>query len=161
MTALPLFEPAEWQVRRRSDRAANELADRHYSRRRPGVGRVAGPGRALVLVTGDELATWVTTWPKYNADGLEAYRCSIFRNEGPYLSSDFVVEAMRATEAEWGPPPVDAWVTWVDTAKVGANGSNPGYCFLRAGWWRDRSYAPDRRRSTLIRLRAHAAGERS
>lgn len=153
--SLPWFtDHGPWTVRRRSDPAANAHADRHYSRRRPGVGRVAGPGRALVLVTLDERATWVSTWPAFNADGLNAWRCSIFRNEGAGLSSELIRTAMELTAGAWGEPPADGWATWVDTRKVASR--NPGYCFKAAGWWLDRTYRPGRRQQHLIRLRAAA-----
>ena len=46
------------------------------------------------------------------------------------------MEAMTATHDEWGEPPVDGWVTSVDTRHVAS--ANPGYCFKQAGWWIDR-----------------------
>ena len=63
-----------------------------------------------------------------------------------------ILEAMAATVEAWGPPPRDGWVTWVDRRRV--RSSNPGYCFLRAGWWRDRGYQPGYRQRHLVRLRA-------
>lgn len=152
MTAqtLPGVDVGTWQVRDKSDGAANALADRHYSRRRPGSGQVGPPGRKLVLVSPDERAVWLTHWPKaeYAMDGLDAWRCSIFRNEGDVLSSDLILAAMALTEALWDERPNDGWVTWVDTRKVASR--NPGYCFLRAGWLRDRAWT----HRYLIRLRA-------
>lgn len=140
-----------WEVRRRSDVSANTLANRHYSRRRPSD-RVAGPGQALVLVTPCQRAVWVTTYPQFNSDGLDAWRCSIFRNEGGGLSSTLIVAAMAITAELWGERPSDGWGTYVDTRKV--RSPHPGYCFKAAGWWLDRAYVPDRRRRSLIRLRA-------
>jgi hypothetical protein len=162
MTALTLpgLDAGIWQVRRSTDAAACALTDRHYSRRPTsiGSGKVGGPNRKLVLVTPCERATWVTTWPKYPQDRLDSWRCSVFRNEGAGLSSDLILAAMELTAALWAlpipTPPRDGWSTYVDAAKVAS--TNPGYCFLVAGWWRDRTYQPDRRRRTLIRLRAAA-----
>jgi hypothetical protein len=152
MTALTLpgIEVGAWQVRTRLDRAANALADRHYSRRRPGSGQVGPPGRKLVLVSPDETALWLTHWPyaELAMDGLDAWRCSIFRNEGPVLSSDLIRAAMDLTERLWEGRPADGWVTWVDTRKV--RSSNPGCCFLKAGWYRDRGWS----HRYLIRFRA-------
>jgi hypothetical protein len=144
-----------WQLRNESDVVANELADRHYSRQTPGCGQVGGPGRRLVLVTSCNRALWLTHYPRPDLaqDGLDAYRCSIFRNEGAALSSELIVAAMELTEELWGPAP-DAWVTWVDTRKV--RSTNPGYCFMRAGWWRDDDWQPARGRRRKIRLRAAA-----
>jgi hypothetical protein len=141
-----------WQVRNRLDRAANALADRHYSRRRPGSGQVGPPGRKLVLVTPCERAVWLTHWPYAHLamDGLDAWRCSIFRNEGAGLSSDLIVAAMELTAQQWTDRPRDGWVTWIDTRKV--NSRNPGYCYKQAGWRLDREW----QHRYLVRLRATA-----
>jgi hypothetical protein len=139
-----------WQVRDKSDPAACALADRHYSRRRPGSGQVGPPGRKLVLVTPCERAVWLTLWPypHLTLDGLDAWRCSIFRNEGAGLSSDLIRAAMDLTASLWEGTPRDGWVTWVDRTKV--NSANPGYCFKQVGWWVDRTWTHPR----LVRLRA-------
>src|SRR5215207_3992184 len=88
-----------WQVRNKNDRAANALADRHYSRRRPGSGQIGPPGRKLVLVTPCERAVWLTHWPMdgRGMDGLDAWRCSIFRNEDAGLASALIAAAMDLT----------------------------------------------------------------
>lgn len=156
-TTLPGLQlGGPWTVRRHVDSAACAMADRHYSRRRSsiGSGKVGGPNRRLVLVTHDEMAVWVTTWPEFPQDGMDAWRCSIFRNEGAGLSSLLIREAMDLTADLWKARPADGWSTYVDTAKV--RSANPGYCFKLAGWWLDRTYRPDRRRASLIRLRAAA-----
>jgi hypothetical protein len=167
VTALQLpglEQPAGWQVRHRSDPAARALADRHYSRGRPGASWVGPPGRVLVLVTGDKTALWVTHWPRADLaqDGLDARRCSLFRNEGPGRSSALITLAMATTLGWWavarpGWPwwtvlPADGWVTWVDPRRVAS--PNPGYCFQRAGWTRDRSWT----HRHLTRLRAQVTG---
>lgn len=147
---LPGVEVGLWQVRNKDDLAANALADRHYSRRRPFSGQIGPPGRKIVLVTPCERAVWLTHWPypHLSMDGMDAWRCSIFRNECAGLASDLIVAAMETTAALWGDPPADGWLTWVDTRKV--PGSNPGYCFKRAGWTLDREWS----HRYLIRLRA-------
>lgn len=154
MTALTLpgVEVGEWQRRTRLDAAANALADRHYSRRRPFSGQVGPPGRKIILVSPCERALWLTHWPLdgLGMDGLDAWRCSIFRNEGAGLSSELILAAMGITETCWTERPRDGWVTWVDTRKV--ESENPGYCFLKAGWWRDREYE----HRYLIRFRAES-----
>lgn len=141
-----------WQIRKRSDAAGNALADRHYPRRRPGVGNLGANGRTLVLVTHDELALWVTSWPQYPMDGLDAWRCSVFRNEGATRSSVLIIAAMVLNETLWADTAADGWLTYVDTARV--RSTNPGCCFKAASWRRDHTYCPDRRRRTLIRLQA-------
>lgn len=142
-----------WRMRDEYDLAANALADRHYSRQTPGCGQIGPPGRRIVLVTLDERALWLTHYPKpeYAQDGLDAYRCSIFRREGGPLASLLIEEAMAITERLWGPA-ADGWVTWIDTRKV--RSTNPGYCFLQAGWRRDDDWRPKRGRRGRVRLLA-------
>lgn len=52
-----------WRRSDRADPAALILADRHYSRQKPGTPQFVQPGRCLVLVTEDRTALWVTSWP--------------------------------------------------------------------------------------------------
>jgi hypothetical protein len=151
---IPGIDAGVWQVRGRFDAAAAALADRHYSRERKSP-QVGGPGFVLILVTPCERAVWITKVHSQEtksarvlADGLDAYRCSMFRNEGAGRSSDLISEAVRITEDLWGPPPQDGWATYVDAAAVAS--VNPGYCFKRAGWTLDRAYQHPR----LVRLRA-------
>jgi hypothetical protein len=149
---LPGLEADGWQIRTRADPALRRLADRHYTDRTRGALTVGPPGRTLVLVTPCERAAWLTSWPYVTLDGLDAYRCTMFRNEGAGVSSTLILAAMLVTLEQWGPAPPDGWVTWVDTAKVA--GPHPGYCFKAAGWRLDRVWRPDRRHPSLIRLRA-------
>lgn len=138
-----------WLITTRSDPAVRALRDRHYSTKYPG-GRTAGPpGRVVVLRTAIGDAAWITHYPapELALDGLDAWRCTLFRNEGTVLSSDLIHEAMAITARLWPAPP-DGWLTYVEPGKV--RSANPGYCFLRAGWRRDRSWSHRR----LIRLRA-------
>jgi len=141
-------------MRNHRDPAALALADRHYSRRRPGSGQIGQPGRKLVLVTPCERAVWLTHWPYAHLalDHLDAWRCSIFRNEAPapeLLSSQLISAAMALTAQLWPERPADGWVTWVDPRKVRRK-RDPGRCFLRAGWTVDQAWSHPK----LIRLRA-------
>jgi hypothetical protein len=157
MTPLRLFElGGPWEVVGRTDAVVCALADRHYTRRPKsiGCGQVGGNGRTLVLRSADHQAGWISFFTKVPDDGLFAWRCTMFRNEGPARSSSLIRSAMELTADLWGAPPPDGWLTYVDTAKV--ESAIPGYCFRRAGWRRDRGYQPDRRRASLIRLRAAA-----
>jgi hypothetical protein len=153
---LPGIEVNTWQIRNGFDRAARALADRHYSRRASKIGsnQIGGAGRRLVLVTPCERALWVTRWPYRHLanDGLDAWRCSYFRNEGAGRASDLIRAAMELTSDQWGEIPVDGWVTWIDPRKVAS--PNPGYCFKQAGWWLDREWS----HRYLIRLRASDRG---
>ena len=147
---LPGLQVNTWQVRNRSDPAARALADRHYSRKTRGAPWIGPPGRVLVLVTPCERAVWLTHWPRADLalDGLDAWRCSIFRNEGAGLSSELIKAAMALTAKRWDGPPADGWITWIDTTKI--RSAHPGYCFKQAGWTLDRTWSHPR----LIRLRA-------
>lgn len=154
LEVLELLE-GHWERRNKRDAAALRLVDRHYSRpaRSIGAPQLGPPGRLLVFVTPDERALWVSSHTAHPLDKLDAWRCTVFRNEGPALSSELIGAAMRATAAIWDDDPADGWLTFVDTAKV--RSTNPGYCFTQAGWWRDPTFTADRRRPTFVRLRAH------
>ena len=105
-----------------------------------------------MLVTPCERAVWLTHWPRPELalDGLDAWRCSLFRNEAPQelLSSSLIQAAMTLTAALWRDRPADGWLTWVDPARI--RSANPGYCFKQAGWTLDRAWSHPR----LLRLRA-------
>jgi len=142
-----------WEVVKVSDLRARALRDRHYTTKRPGGATVGPPGRRLVLVTPDGLAAWITHHPdpRLVLDRVDAWRCTLFRNEGPRLSSELVREAMALTAQVWADhPPTAGWLTYVWPAKL--RSTNPGYCFLAAGWHRDPSWRDPTGR--LIRLRA-------
>lgn len=155
-----LWPSSGWEVTTRSGAAVRALRSRHYSTF-GSTGRTVGPpGRVLILRTADGLAGWITHWPAraLALDGLDAWRCSLFRNEGPRLSSELVLEAEALTRATWGesdewgePAPRDGWITWIDTRKVAS--PNPGFCFKVAGWEVDRTWSHPH----LIRLRKAAA----
>lgn len=152
-TTPTLWPGDSWIPTTRSDPAVRALRSRHYSTL-GSTGRTVGPpGRVIVLRTPDGLAAWISHWPRADLalDGLDAFRCSLFRNEGPRRSSELILEAMAATELAWGSAP-DGWVTWIEPAKVASE--IPGWCFRRAGWRRDRAWSHRR----LIRLRRRALG---
>lgn len=136
-----------WIVTNKGDQECRVLADRHYSRQTVGARLFTRPGRNLVLKTESADAVWVT-WSSIRDDGVNAWECTIFRNESPYLSSDLIREAVEITIREWGQPPPDGIITYVDQSKV--RSANPGYCFLKAGW---RKSGVSKRRK-LLRLSA-------
>jgi hypothetical protein len=163
---LPGLDVAAWQIRSNSDPAARALADQHYSRGTPGSPWVGPPGRKLMLVTPCERAVWQTHWPDgdLTLDGLDAWRCSIFRRSpGAPLASELIEAAMVATLAYWQRAqtrprhswkeslPADGWVTWIDRRYVAS--ANPGYCYKQAGWRLDRDWSSPYTPS-LVRLRA-------
>lgn len=63
----------------------------HYSRQQPGTRFFTRNGQNLVFITPDKLAVWVTFRPTpgkaVRPDKRDAWECSMFRNEGPILSS--------------------------------------------------------------------------
>ncbi|WP_236342448.1 hypothetical protein [Paenibacillus plantiphilus] len=120
------------------------LADRHYSRQTIGADMFCRPGRNLVLRTAMGDAVWVT-WSGIRDDGLQAWECTIFRNESDYLSSNMVRAAVTATIAQWGQPPPDGIITYVDADKV--RSINPGCCFKAAGW---RQIGRSKRRGLIL-----------
>lgn len=115
------------------DRECARLADRHYSRRTVGASQFCYSGRKLVLrdTSGRVLFVWI--WPDLalRMDGQAGFNCAIFRNESPRLSSEIILEAERHALEKWGPSRV---FTYVDPTKI--RSSNPGCCFLAAGWRR-------------------------
>jgi hypothetical protein len=125
-----------WHLSWRADPRARALADRHYSRRSPGAGQFAPPGRCVVLLTEGADALWVSSrqrprwvrhaWP-------DAWVCSLFRNESGHLSSGLIRQAVAATRWLWGAAPRQGVVTFVDPARVRRK-RDPGRCFRKAGW---------------------------
>ena len=84
----------------------------------------------MVLMTLDCDALFV--WRKFIDDsGERGVNCAVFRNEGPILSSTLILEAEQLA---WGRWPGERLYTYVDARKI--RSTNPGYCFLMAGWRR-------------------------
>lgn len=111
---------------------ALQLFSRHYSKyhykdgRKPN--RFVGPGERIVLVTDDGTAMFV--WRKFiDKSGQKGVNCSVFRNEGPMLSSSLISEAVQIAWARW---PGERLYTYVNADKI--RSVNPGYCFKKAGW---------------------------
>lgn len=125
-------EPVYWVISHDMNPKAQELADRHYSRKTPGSKKgFIGPGEKLVLLspTGDALFTWLRSRADYRGDKIDGVNCTIFRNEGPVLSSKLILEAEKFAHDRW---PGLKLFTYVSKAKV--KSKNPGWCFMKAGW---------------------------
>jgi hypothetical protein len=114
------------------------MADRHYSRQKPGAPQFVKPGSCLVLKhvneAGDVDALWVTSAPI--ADYVQhewagAWECSLFRNESGLRASDLIRDAVAATLWRYGEPPVLGMVTFIDTDKTRPI-AVPGYSYRRA-----------------------------
>lgn len=125
-----------WRLSYRADPIARDIADRHYNRQSVGTPQFVPPGRCLVLLTEDESALWVTSWPfaeyvKHAWAG--AWINSCFRNEGGQLSSDLIRQAVAITRWRWPDVPTQGLVSFVDASKVKPK-RNPGYCYQKAGF---------------------------
>lgn len=121
-----------WRVDKWSHEAS-ALADRHYSRQTEGAAQCLPPGRTLLLVTDDGRAVWGVV-ENLDPAGAPRWRCTIFRNEGPWLSSDLIREATERTYARWSRcMPAVPLTTEVDPRRVRRK-RDPGRCFRKAGW---------------------------
>lgn len=130
-----------WHLVRSSDPVALDLFSRHYScrpiaRRRKLCGsgnhaRIGGPGKKLVLITGDGKALFVWSAPHIRRDGQTGIYCSVFRNEGSVRSSDLIEDAVQVALHHFGR---DRLYTFVNPRKI--QSTNPGFCFIQAGWKR-------------------------
>jgi hypothetical protein len=128
------------------DQECRILADRHYNRQSPGAPQFAGNGPKLVLRDAAGLVVWV--WlnerqPRW--DGQTGYYCQTFRNESARQSSSIIIDAERHAIDKWGP---GRMFTYVDPGKI--RSSNPGYCYLMAGW-HPHGYSKKRRRRLLVK----------
>lgn len=134
-----LTEIGYWLSVKDGDPRAADLYRRHYSHRNYADGRrdrygyrnrflICGPGEKLVLLGADEQALFV--WRKFRDDSnQEGINCAVFRNEGNQRSSDLIREASEIAHARW---PGERLYTYVNPRAI--QSSNPGYCFLKAGW---------------------------
>lgn len=127
---------SNWYLTKDGDASCLALYERHYSCYRYADGRkrtqFVGPGEVIVLRTGDADAMFV--WRKYIDDTepkQEGVECSVFRNEGPLLSSILIRQADAVADHVW---PGERHYTKVDPQAV--RSANPGYCFVAAGWKR-------------------------
>ena len=154
-----------WMLSSSSDRRALNVVDGtgphegrgpHYSRRTPGSKTFTGVGREIVLVTADGNAVWACVYqrtPAARGTGVSRgrtathdikpryiWRNMMFRNLGTSLSSDLIRWATARTYEEWcyryGAIPAERLRTEIDIGRVAS--PNPGYCYLCAGWERDR-----------------------
>jgi len=132
-----------WETTHRGDLATRLIADRHYSRQKPGTAQFVKPGRCVVLFAQNDAgrAYWVTSWPfaEYTKHAWAgAWECSAFRNEGAGVASEMIEDALAVTRQEFGDPPALGLVTFINRKKV-----NPimvrgrpvyGWTFIKAGF---------------------------
>jgi hypothetical protein len=155
--ALGEDRACHWSMTWRADPGAAALADRHYNRQKQGAKQFAPPGRALVLMSHDQQAMWVTSWPygSYQDHDFGGWGArlpsaawgqfaapwinSTFRNEGakedgkPVLSSELIRDAVAVSRWWWGETPSAGLITFVDPSAVKGK-RDPGYTYLKAGW---------------------------
>ena len=131
-----MISGARWFAVRDGDPRAAALYEEHYScvnlkaRRRSGDKRICGPGEHMVLMTQDCKALFV--WRKSRRPDLAGQTgvcCSVFRNTGPHLSSELILEAEALARRRW---PGERLFTYINPTAI--RSANPGYCFKRAGW---------------------------
>lgn len=165
-----------WLITDKGDQDVRVLADRHYSRQTVGDRQFARNGQNLVFITADSKAAWITFRPTagkaVRKDGLDAWECALFRNEGPVKASILIREAVELSIALWGPWPIDGLLTYVKPECVKTE--IPGYCFIRAGWKKRRGadgeyrtasdgkpmfWAPHPKRNCFELFAARLAGE--
>ncbi len=132
--ALPAIDYVHWHEYKDGNAAGLKLYNRHYSAYQYADGRerklFCGPGEKQVLLTSKQDALFV--WRKFKDDsGQQGINCSVFRYEGNTRSSDLIQEAMAIAWLRW---PGERLYTYVNAMKV--QSSNPGYCFIKAGWKR-------------------------
>lgn len=120
-----------------ADPRAVALYSRHYSATKNGKGPqdwlrsgIMGSGEGFTLLTqqGDALFGWRHDLVP-RLDKETGVNCTVFRNEGPLLSSDLIREADDLADAHWEGL---RHFTYVDGTMV--NSGLPGACFLAAGW---------------------------
>ena len=129
----PATVPLRWRLSDKYDPAARALAERHYTRQKPGAAQFLRPGFNYTLVTEDGLAVW-NTWRGHAQHFWHgAWENTLFRNEGAGLSSDLILEALAATRAAWGDPPAIGTITMIDVDAV-RHKRDPGRCYRRAGF---------------------------
>jgi hypothetical protein len=110
-----------------------QLADRHYSRRTPGARQFTYAARKLILrdTAGEVLWAWLWPQPELRMDGQEGYNCAIFRNESARRSSEIILEAEQHAIRYWG---LRRMFTYVGRPGRDIRSTNPGFCYLQAGW---------------------------
>lgn len=125
-----------WYSIKDGNDVARGIFDRHYSRRRYRDGRrsrkFVGPGEYMVLM--NVQGTALLIWKRFIETGRTepiGVNCAVFRNESATRSSDLILEAERFAWERW---PSERLYTYVNPAAI--RSTNPGYCFIVAGWTR-------------------------
>jgi hypothetical protein len=149
-----------WRRVTKFDPRACDLADRHYSRRTPGSPQFMPPGQTIVLLTeaNDAVFGWWRPHPSSGIkamNGLDGWTCTIFRNEGPTLSSTLILAAEYIFAAEGLDIGPSGLITYVWDRKI--RSTNPGYCFKMAGY-RPTGRSRDGRKTLLQKPKEEIVG---
>lgn len=122
-----------WVETRDGDPLVYALFKGHYSRTKYTVQRqrlFMGPGEKIVLIHPSGRAAF--GWRKFrDKSGEVGINNCLFINHGAGLSSQLILEAEALAAVRW---PGQRFYTYVNPRRV--RGSNPGYCYLMAGWRR-------------------------
>ena len=145
-----------WLPATDGDDRARALYMRHYSskKNRPWWKRsrqFLKPGGKMLLLTVDCRAVFAWVRQEYRKDGQSGVECTIFRNEGPTLSSVLIREADELAAQRW---PGERHFTYVDPGEIRRK-RDPGRCFIRAGWTLLKEPSPDGKRILELRLEAN------
>lgn len=127
-------DECHWIGVKDGDERARAIYARHYTARHYRDGRprhlFVGPGEKLVLLT--KRCDALFTWRKFrDASGQQGVNCAVFRNEGPMQSSTLIQGAVTLAWRRW---PGARLYTYVNPKAI--RSTNPGFCFLQAGWQR-------------------------
>jgi len=127
------LEPTDtpWMVVSDGHPTARAIADRHYSRRHRGASLFVGPGEKLILLSYDLKALFCWRFARLREDNQVGVECTIFRNEGTQQSSYLIIEAEKFAWDKWSDHRL---FTYVDGQAI--KSTNPGHCFIMAGWRR-------------------------
>lgn len=125
-----------WYLTKDGDWTLLALHSRHYSYRKSRTSRtmaqMVGPGESIVLRTRKGDAGFV--WRRFIDDSEErGVNCAFFRNESSHQASELIRQADAIADFAW---PCARHYTYVDPKAV--RSTNPGYCFIAAGWKRTR-----------------------
>jgi hypothetical protein len=122
------------------DPRAVGLYRRHYSAHKYNHGipidyvakGFSGIGESMILLTSDGRALFGWRKQKISDAGQIGVNCFVFRLESKeYLASGLIKEA---DEMAWDRWPGERLYTYVNSKKI--RSTNPGFCFLQAGWRR-------------------------
>lgn len=139
---------------------AARFYDGHYSRQTHGSSQLLAPGQHLLLW--HETRIGVALWGVVFNVFKEQFRLrnSIFQNESGTLSSSLIIEATRLTFA-WCDRrgidiPLRTEIGIDETQARRGKDSEPGWCYLWAGWWKVRDVPAGHGRSAKVELEAAA-----